>query len=369
MIDHITHLEDLVLEEGSLGVMRINNILWSIQNGALQLSTKWDGAPSIFAGWDEVGFFVSTKSFLNKISVRYHTLDQIEKGDMPDAKKNKLLYSFQYLKDVVPKGLILQGDLLFIPYNPVSGPMVDRQRNGNARFHPNTLVYEIRAKHWKDWELGVVWHSWIDKSGNVSHPQFGNLLSSDKVLCVDPTMTNYKIEDDIVTAPRDFAQDLDAWYLDKISTDPCIVALIKQAYNHRVREGHSTMDAEWLYDFTKNKLQRDAMSLATQSGRDRRIAKMTEILSVLGHWPQMNKVLRFMDEVRVAKSIIINRLELYQEVKVWVQESDYGLIPAAHEGYVVFGQSETIKIVDRQQFSYQNFSSNFVKGWDAPTRN
>ena len=41
------------------------------------------------------------------------------------------------------------------------------------------------------------------------------------------------------------------------------------------------------------------------------------------------------------------------------------------EGYVAIDKlgGDAVKIVDRMEFSYANFSPNILKGWDKPGRN
>jgi hypothetical protein len=40
------------------------------------------------------------------------------------------------------------------------------------------------------------------------------------------------------------------------------------------------------------------------------------------------------------------------------------------EGYVAIDKlgGDAVKIVDRMEFSYANFSPNILKGWDSPSR-
>lgn len=343
MINHITHLEDLVLTHGSLGAMKIQNILWSIQNGSAHMMTKWDGAPSIFAGWDDHGFFVSTKSYLNKTPITYHSLVEINDSKMDDGLKDKMMFCLTYLEDVVPKGVVLQGDLMFCGNSA--------KKIGNiVRFHPNTIIYDMPS-HWfkESWELGVVWHSWISKDGDISHPAFGRLLTTDKVFSIDPTLKYFGIEKDIVSNVKEKFNRLDMEYIDKISKSKASL-ILQRWYNHNLRNGFINLE-----DFCDQKFPND-----------------TEERSLFfykqgGYLPKLNSLITFQDSIRVAKQTIINSLESHSKVKCSVKNDD-GLVPTAHEGYVVFGQSETLKIVDRAQFSRYNFDPNIHKGWNTPTR-
>lgn len=78
-------------------------------------------------------------------------------------------------------------------------------------------------------------------------------------------------------------------------------------------------------------------------------------------------LLTFMDDLSVVKHECINRLNQFSKVKTWVLTHN-GYVPAEPEGYVLSYGGEACKLVDRSKFSYYNFSPNFVKGWDKPTR-
>lgn len=358
----MTHLEDLVLEQGSLGAMKIQNHLWSIQTGGAQLSTKYDGSPSIFAGWDDNGFFVSTKSYLNKTPIVYRTYNEIQNSGLVRGLKDKLILCLHHLDEVVPRGMVLQGDLLFT--------QGDVTWDGEyCYFHPNTLVYGVPEHWWKvQWSVGVVWHSWIAKDGSVSKPQFGRLLTNENVLSIDPMVSDYVIDGDIVTAPKDFFDDIDMEYLDMLCTDKWIITHLKQTYNKLVREDQThLLCAEYVRDEAMKKLDEKISALVQPQAIDKWSARKVEIKVMLSMLPHLNAIFDFQEAVRASKRTIINSLDSRSKIKTWAKTND-GLVPTAHEGYVVIGQSESLKIVDRQQFSHMNFNANYIKGWNEPTR-
>jgi len=47
-----------------------------------------------------------------------------------------------------------------------------------------------------------------------------------------------------------------------------------------------------------------------------------------------------------------------------------GFKVTGEEGYVAIDKlgGDAVKIVDRMEFSYANFSPDILKGWDSPTR-
>ncbi len=72
----------------------------------------------------------------------------------------------------------------------------------------------------------------------------------------------------------------------------------------------------------------------------------------------------------LAKLKLINILNRLQTVDTFVM-TNKGFKTTGHEGYVAIDRlgGDAVKIVDRLEFSYNNFSANVIKGWDKPTRN
>lgn len=75
-LKHLTHLEDLMLDDGAAGLAFAVDVLeqfgYMLEHGgvsrSLNVTTKWDGAPSVVFGPDPADgrFFVATKSAFSK---------------------------------------------------------------------------------------------------------------------------------------------------------------------------------------------------------------------------------------------------------------------------------------------------------------
>ena len=72
----------------------------------------------------------------------------------------------------------------------------------------------------------------------------------------------------------------------------------------------------------------------------------------------------------LAKLKLINSLNKLKSVDTFVKTTK-GYKVTGEEGYVAIDRlsSDAVKIVDRMEFSYNNFSPSILKGWDTPTRN
>jgi hypothetical protein len=105
-----------------------------------KLSTKWDGAPAIFAGQDprDGNFFVAKKGIFAKNPKIYKSAAEIDaemSGDLADKMKAAL----RYLPELGIKGVI-QGDFLFSKED-IKNEVIDGQKY--TTFHPNTIIYAV----------------------------------------------------------------------------------------------------------------------------------------------------------------------------------------------------------------------------------
>ena len=118
---HLEHLEDDVLNNGSSGAINALNFLRSLRNmlaghtgTKMNVTTKWDGAPAIFAGVNpENGkFFVGTKSVFAKNAKLNYTDDDIDENHPGEGLNEKLKLALAFLPKLGIKG-VLQGDMMF----------------------------------------------------------------------------------------------------------------------------------------------------------------------------------------------------------------------------------------------------------------
>jgi hypothetical protein len=72
----------------------------------------------------------------------------------------------------------------------------------------------------------------------------------------------------------------------------------------------------------------------------------------------------------LAKLKLINSLNKLGNVGTFLK-TNRGYRVTGQEGYVAIDKlgGDAVKIVDRMEFSYANFSPNILKGWDTPGRN
>jgi len=399
---HMTHIEDNVLYGGVKGTRQailalrnLRDMLKGEHDG--NLSVKWDGAPSIFAGIDpsDGRFFVAKKGIFNKNPKVYKTpadIDADTSGDLAD----KLKVALRELPSLGIKGIV-QGDFLYGP-----GDLKRKKINGEnyITFHPNTIVYAVpadsaAAKDITSAKIGIVWHTTY-KSSNPSggfatyRADYGvnvralkknkNVWSQDAMLRDLTNATLSKKETEEVNAYLSQAgklfNQISGSTLRELEANDTLAKLIEQFYNKYVRKGEIVRDTarhtELLIRWIKKKYTRERMARKTSRGQDAVQKRLDDILSFFSE--KNKKSLKLMFDLQkvivLAKLKLINKLNELQKIKTFVKTRN-GFKVTGAEGFVAIDKigGDAVKLVDRMEFSYNNFSPDILKGWDKPGRN
>ena len=154
---HLSHLEDLAVEEGKRGfakfVEQVENFTSYLEgfNSKTSVNLKVDGAPALFWGIDprpehNDQFFIATKSVFSKTPNLIHSEQEVDTlyQDAAPGLKAVLKTVFPYLKQGYDNsGLTYQGDLLFSPSRPPQVKQIEGQNY--LTFQPNLISYAILA--------------------------------------------------------------------------------------------------------------------------------------------------------------------------------------------------------------------------------
>ena len=395
---HMTHIEDKVLYGGVDGTRQAINALRSLrdmlkgeQDG--NVSVKWDGAPAIFAGTDPSDgvFFVAKKGIFNKNPKIYKTAADVDNDTSGDLAV-KLKSALRELPKLGIKGII-QGDFLFGP-----GDLKKKTIKGKkyVTFHPNTIVYAVptdndAARDISRATIGIVWHTSYSGTSfdslrasygvNVRGMKKSKAVWSQDAMLRDHTnilMTKKETDDvnkSLSQAGKLFNQ-IAGSTLRELQANQKLAQLIEQFNNKYVRKGqvvqntrrHTDMLIKWIgLKFGKEEAKRKS-DKGKQSQRD---AKQ-QMLSFFSPRNKQNliKMFELQKLIVVAKLKLINKLNTLQKVKSFVKTKN-GFKVTGAEGYVAIDKlgGDAVKLVDRMEFSYNNFSPNILKGWDKPGRN
>ena len=395
---HMTHIEDKVLYGGVNGTREAINALRELRNMLKgshdgSVSVKWDGAPAIFAGIDpsDGKFFVAKKGIFNKNPKVYKTASDVDadtSGDLAD----KLNIALRELPALGIKGVV-QGDFLYGP-----GDITTKKIDGESyiTFHPNTIVYAVpsnsaAAAEIKKSKIGIVWHTtYTGKTFETMKASYGvnvsKLNKSKGVWSQDAMlrdMTNVtmnkkdteKVNEYLSQAGKLFNQ-IAGSTLRTLEKSDELPRLIEQFNNKYVRKGQVPGDsrghADKLIRWIRLKYAKEIAKRKSERGKATQRQNLDNILSFFSEKNKKSLINMFelQKVIVLAKLKLINTLNKLAKVKTFVKTRN-GYKVTGEEGYVAIDKlgGDAVKIVDRMEFSYNNFSPDILKGWDKPGRN
>jgi hypothetical protein len=392
---HMTHIEDKVLYGGVKGTREAIFALRDLRDmlggvSSSKLSTKWDGAPAVFCGQDprDGEFFVAKKGVFAKSPKVYKTDEEID-ADMSGDLATKMKLALKHLPELGIKGVI-QGDFLF-GGGDVDTKTIDGQKF--TTFHPNTIIYAIpydQAKEVRKAKMGVVWHTTykgkdfesMKASYGVDVSKFKKstaVWSQDAMLrdVSGATMSKQEtkeVNEYLKTSGRIF-QKIAGSTLRQLEGNQDLAQKIEQYGNTFVREGQIIPDSKrhvkGLIKWIREKYQKEIDSKKSDKGKANWEAKQKDILSFFSEKNQKNLVLMFdlQKNIVFAKLKLINKLNSISNIDAFVQTKS-GYKTTGAEGFVAIDElgGDAVKLVDRLEFSYNNFSPDVLKGWDKPKR-
>ncbi len=395
---HMTHIEDKVLyggvtgtREAILALRSLRDALGGVHDG--RVSVKWDGAPAVFAGVDprDGRFFVAKKGIFNKSPVVYKTNADID-ADTGGDLNAKLKLALKHFPSLGIKGVI-QGDFLFGP-----GDVKTKKIKGKpyVTFHPNTIVYAIpanteMAKEVTSKKIGVVWHTtYTGNTFETMKASYGVKVSalnktkdvwSQDAMLRDMTSYSMSAEDTeeingyLSQAGKLFNQ-ISSTTLKQLEENRKLAETIEQFNNSYVRSGQVVLDTrghvEKLIRFIRQKFQKEIDKKKTERGRLAQTGKLNEFLAFFSPQNKMSlkKIFDLQKMLILAKLKIINTLNKLNKTQTFLKTRK-GYRTTGQEGYVAIDKlgGDAVKIVDRMEFSFANFSPTILKGWDKPGRN
>jgi hypothetical protein len=392
---HMEHAEEEIFNRGVEGARNSINALRAVRdmlsgNSAkkVDVTVKWDGAPAIFAGQDprDGRFFVAKKGIFNKDPKVYKTpadIDADTSGDLADKLKATLMW----LPKLGIKGVI-QGDLLFTRED-LKRATIDGEEY--VTFHPNTIVYAVPvnsnlAKNILKAKIGIVWHTVYEgNSFEEMKAVFGRdilamLKKDDNVWSTDvnyrdvsgkATMT--KTETDEVTGILSQAgkifQKLDANILNAIKEDEELLQKIKTFNNTKIRarvqitnvKTHVKELIQYINDYYAKEAEKKG-----EKGKLSSALKRDRILRFFSprNQAELENIFEVMNLLAAAKLILVKKLDEVKGIGTFLMTKN-GYEVTGAEGFVAIDKlkGNAVKLVDRMQFSYANFSPDIIKGW------
>ena len=393
---HMTHVEDLVLDGGVDGARKAINFLRDLRdmlsgnaNSKVQATVKWDGAPAIFVGIDprDKKFFVAKKGVFNKDPKVYKTPQDIDADTSGDLAAKLKVALAELSKMGITSG-VYQGDLMFT--NDKKREKIDGQNY--ITFHPNTIVYAVPATtplgvQINRAKIGIVWHTaYTGNSFETMRAAFGSNIAkkfraNPNVWMDDANYKDYsgtatftKRETDALTALLSHAgtifRGINAKTLNAIKDNNDLNQLINTFNNKKVREGEKIVNTrihtQQLFHYIHDKYQMKIDGMKSEKGRNTWTEKRKEILKFFADNDQgeIAKIFDLINTLAEAKQMVINKMNEAGHIKTFLKTRS-GFKVTNVEGFVAIDHltGGAVKIVDRMEFSYANFSPDIIKGW------
>ena len=396
---HMTHIEDLILDGGVKGARQAINALRSMRDmlsgnakAPIDITVKWDGAPAVFCGEDprDGQFFVAKKGIFNAEPKVYKSHADIKADTSGDLSK-KLIMAFDNLKDLGIKDVI-QGDFMFD-----ESDLKKETINGikHITFHPNTILYAVPldtelAKEIERAKIGIIWHtSYSGKSFETMKAEFGRdivgkLRRTKDVWMDDATLKDVSgtatltasetsmLNSNLSNAGKIF-QKIASKSLKEIEQNKELNLIINVYNNREVRKGqritNTARHAKGLIMFVNDRYAKQIDKRTSDAGKQVQIDKRDELLEFFSrsNLDQLKLIFDLHNYVTDSKLIIINKLNELNNMGTFVKTKS-GFKVTGVEGFVAIDRMEggAVKLVDRLEFSTNNFSKDIIKGWENP---
>jgi len=393
---HMEHVEDLVFNEGVNGTRNAINFLRSLRDmlagntkSPITSTVKWDGAPAIFAGIDpsDGKFFIAKKGIFNKSPKIYKTPAEIDADTSGDLAAKFKLALKEFSKFGIKSG-VYQGDLMFTDDKAT----LEINAEKYITFHPNTIVYAVPydsmlGKKIRAAKIGVVWHTTYEgKSFENMQASFGKPIvnkfnTSSSVWMDDANYKDYsgtatftaeetKKVTDVLSRAGALFNSISAQTLNGISNDEDLLLAVKTFNNTKIRKMEQISDTRAhvreLFHYIHEKYQKEIEKRKTPAGKKTQEDSRTKILSFFAHHDQ-NQIVAIFDLVNLlveAKKMIIEKMNKAGHISTFLKTKT-GFKTTGVEGFVAIDHLKggAVKIVDRMEFSYANFSPEILKGW------
>ena len=396
-LKHLEHIEDEMLNYGTDGCEAAVRFMQELvkmlgkKSSSAFLQTKWDGAPSVVCGIDPGSkmFFVGNKSVFNKTQAKLcFTQDDIEfYYSEQRGLADKLSACLKYFPQLGIKGVI-QGDLMFTSEDKKQ-ESIDGQEL--ITFKANTITYGIPKDHpigkeVSQAKIGVVFHTHyngtsldtMSAAAGAPVDQFSkttdvavikndtpiNDVAMDKMHLQTFTNNVREIES-MCKKSGDFLDHL----VDNMGTTGDkkfhVASYLKQFFNAEIRGGKSIGNAQTtlkaLGEFYHSKMMAIIDKLkADKTIMQRRQQMYTGMQYLEDNADKFTAMLTLYTKIIECKDLVMAQLDHLETFKTYVQ-TDMGYKVTNPEGYVLHHNGDMIKLVNRIEFSYINFT--LAKSW------
>ena len=392
---HLEHLEDNIFNRGVAGARESIAFLQSLRDmlagrsqSKLNVTTKWDGAPAVFAGInpDNGKFFVGTKGVFAKNAKLNYTNDDIDRNHPGAGLNEKLKIALAFLSKLGIKG-VLQGDMMFTK-SDLKTETIDGERY--ITFQPNTIVYAIPvdtklAQSIQAAQMGIVFHtSYSGRKFEDMRASFnidiGNLSKTKDVWFRDASFVDAsgtatfteretaQITNLLSNAGRTF-QSINSLVLNRIASSETILMQIKTFNNTKVRAGekitNTTAHVNELTRWVENRMNAEILKAKMEATKKKKQTEKNEVMRFYRtNAVQLKLIFDLMNLIVDAKLMVVKKLQEMKQVTGTFIRTDDGFKITNPEGFVAVDRLSggALKLIDRLEFSQENFTAQ--KQWD-----
>jgi len=330
-LTHIEHIEDRFIKEGSTGLFHTLRTMTEVHNmlvaamentyykSSAVITEKFDGSPSIVFGHDKVTgrFFVATKSFFSKTPKLNFSEEDIRLNHGYSSNLlDKLTAALKYLPKITPETGIFQGDLMY-----VQGMNVEMGTD-KMSFTANTVNYSC----YSDTPMGK--RIYDSRIGIAIHTQH----TDDRFVPANLALFN-RHEDVVVIDPR---IDLSRAYYP---------AEYQREFSTLIQEINNTPLTQSEYDEVKRKsvyLSQYINKIVKGTAGPREESEFAS--------PVFDAFFFVHSHLQAAKKLLNDALSNTRQFYTDINGQE-----TKGEGFVVIYEQRMNKIVDREEFSRQNF--------------
>ena len=387
---HLEHLEDDIINRGSVGGENAVNFLKAVRNmlagsgKGTNMTVKWDGAPAIICGVNpENGkFFVGTKSVFNKTPKINYTSRDIAKNHS-GVVADKLRVCLANLSRLNIKG-ILQGDLLFT--NDLKAINIDGEKM--VSFTPNTITYAVPissdlGRRIMKAKMGIVFHTQYNgKTMDNLSASFGTVRGSSNrnvflasagykstaVMFSKSELSRFDAQIRMAEGSLRKAAPILNLMSKNISDDLSVGYRLKTYFNYYIKNSNSDMGKvatmqKQFRDYYENYINAEIDARKTPRGKEKFIkAKKDNLQFIDRNRTSLYFAIASHITLANAKNTLLQKMNQIQSIGNFLRTSK-GYRVTAPEGYVAVDKvAGAVKLVDRLEFSRQNFT--MPKGWN-----
>lgn len=359
----IIHPEDRIFDEGIPGAQRAVADLAAMSNGTEATTIKWDGFPALVFGRNVDGELVlADKHMFDKkdgsgrvTSPQAFQQYDVNRGADRADLYNKVSVLWPALEQLVPKSFrgYYMGDLLYAGQPAVQG--------GAFVFKPNTVTYKVKVKSPTGAKIaksvgGIAVHTFFTDFGQPDQPLsgLGGLPDSGPIWFVSGEMPvpSVKLDQTAVKNTQAVISKYSSAVTDTIGQLTLmkakgVISAISPYITSKISTGSFDNMLAGFYQFLPTKLSPAAASKLLGDNKDGFLYKEGKdgIEGIFAIWVAVyNLKLNIKQQIDAQAGS--------GEVQAFVGKD------AGHEGYVVGGGEDKMKLIDRLGFSRANFAKN-----------